>query len=92
MLEQREAPMRENEAKRPPQADAGVRDEPVRQERTGSREHATREAVRKDQRSVAEMMKPGAPPDPGMEEDYGKRSGEVPSEEPGNRAKGPPAT
>jgi hypothetical protein len=92
MLEQREAPMRENEAKRPPQADAGVRDEAVRQERSGPREHATREAVRKDQQSVEEMMKPGAPPDPGMEEDYGKRSGEVPSEEPGNRAKGPPAT
>jgi hypothetical protein len=92
MLEQREALMRENEAKRPPQADAGVQDEQVRQEGTGSRDHATREAVRKDQQSVEEMMKPGAPPDPGMEEDYGKRSGEVPSEEPGNRAKGPPAT
>lgn len=84
--------MRENEAKRPPQADAGVRDEPVRQERIGPREHATEEAARKDQRSVEEMMRPGPPPDPGLEEDYGKRSGEVPSQEPGNRRAGPDAT
>ncbi len=84
--------MRENEAKRRPHADAGLRDEPVRHEEVGPREHATEEAVRKDQQSMEEVMKPGSPPDPGIEEDYGKRSGEVPSEEPGNKAKGPPAT
>ncbi len=84
--------MRENEAKRPPHADTGVRDEPVRHEKIGPREHATREAVGKDQRSVEELMKAGARPAPGIDEDYGKRSGQVPSEEPGNRAKGPPAT
>ncbi len=51
----------------------------------GSRQHLRQEAVEKNQASVdAIVQNPGAPPDPGMQEDYGLRSGDVPSEEPGN--------
>jgi hypothetical protein len=76
--------MREGGTGRPPPARGRTTAEPTKEGRVGSREHARREAVRKDQRSVEEVMRPGPPPDPGLEEDYGKRSGEVPSEEPGN--------
>jgi hypothetical protein len=79
-----EAPMRKSKAARPPPARRETTGEPTEKGQVGSREYARREAVRKDQRSVDEVMKPGPPPDPGLEEDYGKRSGEIPSEEPGN--------
>lgn len=49
--------------------------------------HATKEAVEKDRQSADAVVKPGVPPDPGMEEDYAKRSGEIPSQEPGNSKK-----
>lgn len=56
-------------------------------EEANPRAHATNEAVRKNQTSMDAVVKPGAPPDPGMEEDYGARSGEIPSQEPGNPKK-----
>ena len=57
-------------------------------EPASSRANATREAIEKNQRSVDAVVKPGTPPpDPGVEEDYGKRSGEIPSQEPGNPKK-----
>jgi hypothetical protein len=64
---------------------------PGRQTGTGSREHARREAVDKNQDGAEQIMQPGPTPPPGVEEDYGKRAGEVPSEEPGNREKLKPA-
>ncbi len=57
----------------------------------GSRQYVRQEAVEKNQASVdAIVQNPGAPPDPGMQEDYGLRSGDVPSEEPGNPEKDKP--
>jgi hypothetical protein len=76
--------MRKSEARRPPLAQGPTTGEPTKEGQVGSRNNVRQEAVRKDQRSVDEVMKPGPPPDPGLEEDYGKRSGEIPSQEPGN--------
>jgi hypothetical protein len=77
--------MREHDAKRPPGAVANRRAENERHEGLGSRQQGPREAARKDERAAQEVLRPGPPPAPGIEEDYGARSGEVPSEEPGNR-------
>ena len=76
--------MRKSETRRPPLVQSRTTGEPTKEGRVGSRNHVRQEAVRKDQRSVDEVMKPGPPPGPGLEEDYGKRSGEIPSQEPGN--------
>jgi len=82
--------MREGEAKRSP-AGGEAKGQPPEQAEVGSRQHVREEAVRKDQQAMdAVVSKPGAPPDPGMEEDYGARSGEVPSQEPGNPEKDKP--
>ena len=75
--------MREQDAKRPPGAVTDGRAESERHEDTGSREHRTKEAARKDRRGAEEALRPGPSPPPGIEEDYGARSGDVPSEEPG---------
>lgn len=76
--------MREQDAGRPPGAVADRRAENERHEGLGSRQQGPREAARKDQQAVEEVLRPGPPPAPGIEEDYGARSGEVPSEEPDN--------
>jgi len=76
--------MREQDAKRAPGAVTDRRAEDERHEGLDLRQQGPREAARKDERSVADVLRPGAPPAPGLEEDYGARSGEVPSEEPGN--------
>ena len=64
----------------------GAEDGP-RFEGVNPRARATKEAVEKDGRSADAVVKPGVPPDPGMEEDYGARAGEIPSQEPGNPKK-----
>ena len=76
--------MREQDAKRAPGAVADRRAENERHEGLDSRQRGPREAARKDQRAAEDVLKPGAPPAPGIEEDYGARSGKVPSAEPGN--------
>ena len=76
--------MREQDAKRAPGAVADRRAENERHEGLGSRQQGPREAARKDQQAAEDVLRPGPTPDPGIEEDYGARSGEVPSEEPGN--------
>jgi hypothetical protein len=83
--------VREDEAKRRPAAGGEAKDPPLEKAEVGSRQHVREEAVEKDRASMdAVVGNPGAPPDPGMEEDYGARSGEVPSQEPGNPAKDAP--
>lgn len=86
--------MRKDEAKGAPLEGGGMVGQAERQEEVGSRDHLRKEAVRKDQESAEAVLKPGPPPDPGIEEDYGKRAGEVPSQEPGNpkAGEGPEAT
>lgn len=79
--------MREDEAKRPPNAvaDASRQTPPIG--RPGSRDHASKEAIGKNQESIDAAMNEPIPPDPGLQGDYGKRSGELPSQEPGNPKK-----
>ena len=87
--------MRKDEAKGAPLAGGGMVGQAERKEQVGSREHVRQEAVEKDQQAAEALLNnPGAPPDPGVEEDYAKRAGEVPSQEPGNpqAGKGPDAT
>ena len=79
--------MREDEAKRPPRAvDEGALDKP-KVGGPGPRDAATREAIDKNQQSMDAVMNDKIPPDPGLQGDYGKRAGEVPSQEPGNPKK-----
>ncbi len=79
--------MADNKSKQAPMAgEPGAEDGP-KFEGVNPRAHATKEAVEKNQRSVDAVVKPGVPPDPGIEEDYGARSGEIPSQEPGNPKK-----
>ena len=80
--------MREQDTKRSPGAVTERHAENERHESLGSRQHGTREAALKDERAMKEVLRPGPSPDPGIEEDYGARSGEVPSEEPGNPRSG----
>lgn len=79
--------MREDEAKRPPNAvaDASQQTAPVGQ--PGPRDAVKKEAIGKDQEAMDAVMNDPIPPDPGLQGDYGKRSGEVPSQEPGNPKK-----
>ena len=58
--------MRKSETRRPPLVQSRTTGEPTKEGRVGSRNHVRQEAVRKDQRSVDEVMKPGPPPDPGL--------------------------
>ncbi len=79
--------MREDEAKRSPQA---LDDEALKGPKFGGvnpRAGAAKEAIDKNQQSVDAVMDDEIPPDPGLQGDYGKRSGEVPSQEPGNPKK-----
>jgi hypothetical protein len=79
--------MREDEAKRSPQA---LDDEALKGpkfEGANPRAGATKEAVDKDRQSMDAVMNNEIPPDPGLQGDYGKRAGEVPSQEPGNPKK-----
>ena len=79
--------MREDEAKRSPQA---LDDEALKGPKTegvNPRAGATKEAVQKDKQSMDAVMNDKIPPDPGIQEDYGAASGSVPSQEPGNPKK-----
>lgn len=79
--------MRKDEAERPPGAvDLKGLDRPKTDD-PGPRANATKEAVDKDQQAMGAVMNDPIPPDPGLQGDYGKRSGEVPSQEPGNPKK-----
>lgn len=80
--------MAREEAKQAPHATGDERGEQARFEGHGPRDHATKEAARKNQKSAEDAIGPGATPDPGIHEGYGANSGREPSEEPGNPKKG----